>query len=55
MPQPQIDLIDAETGKIIEVIHSPQAFVLSTCFSPDGNTLATSGCGEVLLWDTRGL
>ena len=30
-PQPQIDLIDTDTGKIVEVIHSPQAFVLSSC------------------------
>ena len=51
LPQPRIALVDARSGQILETLVSPQVFVSSIAFSPDGNTLATSGWGEVLLWD----
>jgi WD40 repeat protein len=51
LPQPTIEVIEVETGKIVESIRAPQCFLNSMAFSPDGQTLATSGPGEVLLWD----
>jgi WD40 repeat protein len=39
------------TGEVRETIVSPPAFPETVCFSPDGQTLATSGNGCVLLWD----
>ena len=50
-PQPRIHLIEAATGRIVETFITPQGLVGSACFSPDGKTLATTGYGEVLLWD----
>jgi WD40 repeat protein len=51
LPQPRIQLIDVAAGEVRETIVAPQGFPGSACFSPDGKTLATSGRGEVLLWD----
>jgi WD40 repeat protein len=50
-PQPRIHLIEATTGRIRETLVSPQAMSVWARFSPDGKTLATTGYGEVLLWD----
>jgi WD40 repeat protein len=55
LPQPTIEVIDVATGKIVESIRAPQCFLNSMAFSPDGKTLATSGPGEVLLWDFASL
>ena len=55
LPQPRIDCIDTATGKVIESLMAPQAWIVSMAISPDGNTLATSGNGEVLLWDVQSL
>jgi Tol biopolymer transport system component len=49
--QPRILLIDVATGEIRETLIAPQSFSGSPCFSPDGQTLATTGHGRVLLWD----
>jgi hypothetical protein len=49
--QPRIEIIDAASGRILETIYSPQAYLTSLAISLDGKTLATSGHGEVLLWD----
>jgi WD40 repeat protein len=51
LPQPRIHLVDAATGELRETLVSPQAYMSSGSFSPDGKTLATSGNGRVLLWD----
>ena len=53
LPQPKIHCIDVADGRVLETLICPQAWLASTVFSPDGNTLATSGKGEVLLWDFR--
>jgi len=50
-PQPHLQVRDVATGALLEDIVSPPAMSSSTVFSPDGNTLATSGAGAVLLWD----
>jgi WD40 repeat protein len=50
-PQPHIDLIDLASGQIVESLVAPQGSGISSAFSPDGQILATSGKGEVLLWD----
>lgn len=50
-PQARAHLIDAATGGERERMVLPQGFPSSACFSPDGKTLATTGQGEVLLWD----
>jgi WD40 repeat protein len=50
-PQPKIQIIDVGSGQIAETLLAPQAYLYTACFSPDGHTLATSGDGEVLLWD----
>ena len=55
LPQPHIDCIDTVTGKVIESLMAPQAWIESMAFGPDGNTLATSGNGEVLLWDIQSM
>lgn len=49
--QARVHLIDAATGEVRETLVLPQGFPTSACFSPDGKTLATTGQGEVLLWD----
>ena len=51
LAQPRIHLIDVAAGEIRETLVSPQCFILSACFSPDGRTLATGAQGKVLLWD----
>jgi WD40 repeat protein len=51
LPQPRIHLVDVTAGAVRETIVAPQGFPSSACFSPDGKTLATSGRGEILLWD----
>jgi WD40 repeat protein len=53
LPQPTICVFDTVSGQIVETLITTQAHQLSSAFSPDGNTLATSGTGEVLLWDFR--
>ncbi len=53
LAQPRIHVIDAASGEILETLMTTQAHQLSCAFSPDGKTLATSGRGEVLLWDFR--
>ncbi len=52
-PQPSILAIDIKTGEVLETALATAAYVVSLAFSPDGKTLATSGDGEVLLWDFR--
>jgi WD40 repeat protein len=49
--QPRIELIKLPEGEIVETLVAPQALVASLAFSPDGNLLASSGNGAVLLWD----
>ncbi len=51
LPQARVHLIDPATGQVRETLVLPQGFPHSACFSPDGKTLATTGQGEVLLWD----
>ena len=51
LAQPRIHLVDLALGAVVETLVSPQAFATSLAFRPDGLTLATSGRGEVLLWD----
>ncbi len=51
VPQSQIRIIDAASGKTLETLVTPQCYKASLAFSPDGKTLASSGKGEVLLWD----
>lgn len=49
--QPRIHIVDVASGKIVETLIMPQCYPHSLAFSPDGKTLASSGKGEVLLWD----
>ena len=42
---------DVATGDLLEDLVAPAAYMNSLAFSPDGNTLATSGEGAVLMWD----
>ncbi len=51
VPQSQIRILDAASGKTLETLITPQCYPASLAFSPDGKTLASSGKGEVLLWD----
>jgi WD40 repeat protein len=51
MPQPRIRILDMATGNFVETLVMPQCYPRSLAFSPDGKTLASSGNGEVLLWD----
>ena len=51
LPQPRIQLLDLATGEILETLIGPPGIIASSVFSPDGNTMATSGKGAVLLWD----
>ncbi len=51
LPQPRIHIVDVSTGKVVETLVAPQCCINSLAFSPDGKTLASSGNGEVLLWD----
>ncbi len=50
-PQSQIRILDAASGETLETLVTPQCYPASLAFSPDGKTLASSGKGEVLLWD----
>jgi WD40 repeat protein len=47
----RIEVIDLTTYEVIETLGAPQGYITSMAFSPDGNTLATSGKGAVLMWD----
>jgi peroxiredoxin len=51
LQQPRIELIDVASNEVVETLVAPQGFIASMAFSPDGNTLATSSKGAVLLWD----
>jgi WD40 repeat protein len=51
MPQPRVVLIETASGKIRDTLVAPQGIPESTCFSPDGRTVAVGGYGRVLLWD----
>jgi WD40 repeat protein len=51
VPQSQIRILDVASGKTLETLVTPQCYLASLAFSPDGKTLASSGNGEVLLWD----
>ena len=51
LPQPRIHLVDVATAEVRETLVAPPAIGASLCFSPDGQTLASSGQGRVLLWD----
>jgi len=51
VPQSQIRIIDVVSGKTLETVAMSPCYPHSVAFSPDGKTLATSGKGEVLLWD----
>ncbi len=53
LPQPSVLAIDVNTCEILEEALATQTHMTSMVFSPDGQTLATSGDGEVLLWDYR--
>jgi WD40 repeat protein len=53
LPQQRIHLIEVARGKIRETLLGPQGAPNDACFSPDGTTLATTGRGEVLLWDGK--
>jgi WD40 repeat protein len=50
-PQPHLQVRDVASGALLEEVVSPPALAFSVVFSPDGNTLASSGAGGVLLWD----
>lgn len=49
--QPQVHLVNAQTGDLVETFHTPHAFTASCAFSPDGKLLATTGLGNVHVWD----
>jgi WD40 repeat protein len=51
VPQSQIRIVDVASGKTLETLAMPPCYPQAVAFSPDGKTLATSGQGEVLLWD----
>ena len=53
LAQPHLQVRDIATGALLEDVVAPPSFLNSVIFSPDGNTLATSGTGAVLLWDFR--
>ena len=53
LAQPHLQVRDIATGALLEDVVAPSSFPNSVVFSPDGNTLATSGTGAVLLWDFR--
>ncbi|HEX4143669.1 MAG TPA: redoxin domain-containing protein [Pirellulales bacterium] len=50
-PQPHLQIRDVATGELLEDLVAPPCYMNSLAFSPDGDTLATSGEGAVLLWD----
>jgi len=49
--QPRIILIEVATGKVVDTLVSPHAFLGGFAFSPDDKTLASSGRGCIHLWD----
>jgi Tol biopolymer transport system component len=53
-PQPRVHLIDVAGGEIRATLVAPQSFGRDACFSPDGQTLAVSSHGRVLLFDVSG-
>lgn len=53
--QPRIILIETATGKVVETLVSPHAFLAGFAFSPDNRRLVSSGQGCVHVWDISGL
>lgn len=54
-PQPQIWLINTETGKVAEEMILPQIHVFSISFAPDGNSLAVGCIEQVICLDISDL
>ncbi len=53
LAQPHLQVRDIATGALLEDVIAPPSLPNSVIFHPDGNMLATSGTGGVLLWDFR--
>ena len=55
LPQPQLWLIEATTGKVVDKLDLPQAITNCAAFSPDGKSIAVTGHGRVHLVDVSDL